>query len=239
MAAPDVREPPPDWAGYALTNYFDGMRVNQFATFHNKRILVQDICRLDRLFADALQGWRDPPSLVPALLLLRSHAAFRASAGASLAGQLAETPCLLRLCLECAGYAAVIGQDQTLAQTFLRRSESEMMRKKVRAAFNPERIKAAVGSLWPTFKALYDGLIDFGAHPNEDMIIGSLRMDRRSDETSLDAVYLHGDGPMLDVTLKRTIQVGLWSALVLSSLFPKRAAEVSAAATIDALRPHY
>jgi hypothetical protein len=178
MQAPELQKPPPDWAQYDMMGYFDALRVNQFATFHNKRIVVQDICRVDRLLADALHGWRDPPVLVPVMLLLRSHAAFRAGAGAAMAGQAAEAPCLLRLCLECAGYAAVIGEDQEIAEAFSRRSDSDAAKTKVKSAFNAGRIKAAVGALdaklAKVFSVLYESLIDFGAHPNEENDRGKL-----------------------------------------------------------------
>jgi hypothetical protein len=212
--------------------YLDVLRTNQFATFHNKRIVVQDICRLDRLLADALHGWRDPPALVPAMLLLRSHAAFRAGAGAAMAGQAAEAPCLLRLCLECAGYAAIIGEDQKIAEAFLRRTDSDAARREAQAAFNAGRIKAAVDKLDENlkivFSTLYESLIDFGAHPNELMMTASSRMERRDTETILNTIYAHGDGLTLNWTLKRTVQVGLWSAKIFVHLFPSRGAEIDA-----------
>jgi hypothetical protein len=52
-------------------------------------------------------------------------------------------------------------------------------------------------------------------------------------------MYLHGDGLMLGFTLKRTVQVGLWSAKVLACLFPARAVEVGAGGVIHDISPHY
>lgn len=118
MRRSDRREAPPDWGCDSLTRYFDAVRANQFASYHNKRIVAQDLIRVDGLLADALCDWQDPAAMMPAMLFYRSHAAFRAGAGAALAGQTAEAPCLLRLCLECAGYAAVIGKKHQTAETF-------------------------------------------------------------------------------------------------------------------------
>lgn len=235
--------PPPGWQRESITQYLDAVRANQFATFHNKRIVVQDICRLDRGFAETLEGWRDPDPFFPALLLLRSHAAFRASAGLAMAGQGAEAPCLRRLTLECAGYAAMIHRDESLAEVWLRRSDNEQARNQVRAMFNIGRMTVAVRQLDTTladvFSRLYEDAIDFGAHPNELMMTSNLKMERQGDVCLLQSIYLQGEGMALDVALKRTVQVGLWCAKVFVALYPARTAEFGISAAINEIAPRY
>lgn len=243
MRRSDRREAPPDWGCDSLTRYFDAVRANQFASYHNKRIVAQDLIRVDRLLADALYDWQDPAAMMPAMLFYRSHAAFRAGAGAALAGQTAEAPCLLRLCLECAGYAAVIGKKHQTAETFLRRSDGESAKKRVRAAFDGKSIKAAVRALnvqvGSAFDRLYESLIDFGAHPNEQMIVANSRMVRGELGTKIDSLYLRGDSQALDLTLRLTVQVGICSAKIFSAVFPERAAQVGTDALIEAIAPVY
>ena len=243
MRKSDGREAPPDWGRDDLTSYLDAVRANQFATYHNKRIVVQDLIRVDRLLADALHDWQDPGPIVPAMLFYRSHAAFRAGAGSALAGQTAEAPCLLRLCLECAGYAAVIGNEHETAETFLRRSDGDRAKKRVRAAFDGRSIKAAVGALdvqtGNAFGQLYENLIDFGAHPNEGMIVANSRMDRRDSATKIDSLYLQGNGKALDLVLRFTVQVGICSAKIFVAVFPERAAKVGIGEMIEVIAPVY
>jgi hypothetical protein len=226
-----------------LTTYLDSVRGNQFGSFHNKRLVVQDLIHLDASFAAALDGWRDPSSPVALMLLMHSHAAFRAGAGAAMAGQIAQAPCLLRLCLECAGFAAIIHQDAALAQTFLRRSDGDEGRRTVRKRFKAERIAKAVAvldrQLPQTFTRLYDELIDFGAHPNESMLIASMRLVRTASATEIESAYLSGDGLPLDFTLRRVILVGLWAAQVLVALLPERAKLVGVDAVVAEMASRY
>jgi hypothetical protein len=226
-----------------LTAYLDSVRGNQFGSFYNKRLVVQDLIHLDASFAAALDAWRDPPSPVALMLLMRSHAAFRAGAGAAMAGQIAEAPCLLRLCIECAGYAAIIHRDDALAEVFVRRSDGDEARKKVRKEFNPGRITNVVANFDPglskVFTDLYEGLIDFGAHPNEAMLITSSRSTKAASERKLEVAHLSGDGLPLDFTLKRSVQAGLWAAKVLIALHAERAKRTGMDAVVAEMASRY
>ncbi len=239
----DVGVVPPDWGQDGLTAYLDSVRANQFASFHNKRLIVQDLIHLDAHFVATLDGWRDPSSPIALILLMRSQAALRAGAGAAMSGQLAETPCLLRLCLECAGYAAIVHRDGSLADVFLRRSDGPEARKRVRKEFCPEQITKMVAVFDPhlsqVFAKLYDELIDFGAHPNEGMLISNLKVVRNASDRRLEVAHLSGNGPALDFILRRSVQVGLWSAKVLVALLPERAQSVGADAVVAEMSSRY
>jgi hypothetical protein len=212
----------------------DASRSNQFATFHQKQAVVQDICLIDRVFSEFARDWRNPSNPLSALLLLRSHSAYRVSAGAAMAGQAGEVPCLHRLSLECAGYAVIIDNDPTLGETWLRRGESDDARKAARKAFTPARIAGAVGSCEPKlatiFGKLYDEAIDFGAHPNELQMTSNLRILPGERERRFESIYLQGDGMPLDLALRRSVQIGIWCAKVFALLFPERASDEARAA---------
>lgn len=197
---------PPGWASEPLTQFIDQGRNYQFAAFHNKRVVVQDLCRLDRLLMDALRDWKGSTQPVPALLLFRSHSAFRAGVAGAMAGQCAEAPSLLRLCLECAGYAAVMNAKPELVELWLRRHDSDETKRQVRRAFTVSVVTASLRGLDPSlataFSILYERLIDFGAHPNERMVTSNIKTIRGPEEMRVDPVYLQGDGRTLDFAFR-------------------------------------
>ncbi len=240
---PGERVPPPGWKGEALTEFFDLARSNQFGTFHNKPRVVHDICRLDRAFAAALFEWRDPPDLCVALLFARGHAAYRAAASLTLATQCAEAPALLRLCLECAGYAALLHDDAGLAETWLRRDDSQDDKKAVRRAFTSQSIETAIKQRdahhAEVFRSLYETLIDFGAHPNEKMVSSNLQIAHGTGEARINIDYLQADGPTLDVTLKWLVQVGIWALHAFALLYPARAAAANLQTELTDIKQRY
>ena len=120
---------PTGWGIDPLTAYLDDYRDNQFATFANKTKEVRDLIAVDSMLQRLVEGFKDPKPLIPSLLLLRSHSAYRAATGAVLAGQLNEAQALMRLCLEHAAYGHYIGSNFSRAERWLRRDESVINKK--------------------------------------------------------------------------------------------------------------
>ena len=237
-------KPPAGWEREALTGFLDLTRANQFGTFYNKRSVIRDICDLDQLFWETAGTLDGPGNVLPGNLFHRSHSAYRAGAGLAMSGQCAEAPCLLRLCLECAGYAALMQFDGIKAQeTFMRRMEGDNPKKAAKKAFTAQRalikLRERDRELATVFSSLYESLIDFGAHPNELMISSNTTMSRNSAQVSLEIIYLHEDGPALDLALKRVAQTGICSLEIFALLFPDCRGHPKLRRALDAIKPRY
>ncbi|MBU2328350.1 MAG: hypothetical protein KJ755_13505 [Alphaproteobacteria bacterium] len=89
------------------------------------------------------------------------------------------------------------------------------------------------------YEALYERLLDFGAHPNEKGFSMSSNIRRENGDIHIDALYLHGDGTPLDLALKTTAQVGICVLRIARILYPQRFKEVGLDAALDAIMKVY
>jgi hypothetical protein len=165
--------------------------------------------------------------MIPVTFLLRAHSAYRSAAGTVMGGQLYEAQALLRLCLEHAAYGHYIGGDTALWERWMRRNESEKNQEAVRKEFSANKVKrklqSASAKIGTAYETLYERLIDFGAHPNEQGFSMSSAIRRQPNgDVHLDTLYLQGDGVPLDHALKTTAQVGICVLRVAQLLYPDR-----------------
>lgn len=221
------KSPPPGWGQDRLTDYVDNYRSNQYATFANKRSEVIDLITIDGMFSKLLDGATNPRPFIPIGYLLRAHAAYRAAAGAVMAGQIYESQALLRVCLEQGAYSHYVGDDKARWELWMNRHDDEASMKAVRAEFTQGKISrhisAAHSGLGAIYKELYERTIDYGAHPNErGSTLSSMTVDTEDGGKHFLAIYLHGDGLLLDFGLKTTAQVGLWVLRIAQEIYPTR-----------------
>ncbi|MER9064853.1 hypothetical protein [Mesorhizobium sp. M0698] len=242
MTPPPARSPD-GWGQDSLTDYFDSFRGNQFATFDNKRPAVADLIRIDGLFVRFLHGATNPRPFVPMTFMLRAHAAYRAAAGAVLAGQLYEAQAMLRLCLEHAAYGFYIGADKVRWQRWMNRNDSAAAKHAVRDDFTHNRIrkhiKAAAATIGGQFERLYETLIDFGAHPNEQGFSINSAIRKDGENVHFDTIYLQADGMPLDMGLKMTGQVGLWALHIMQLIYAERFELQGIRADIEEIRTRF
>ena len=83
---------------------------------------------------------------------------------------------------------------------------------------------------------LYERTIDFGGHPNERAITGSMKIGDGANSKEYSQIYLHGDGLALELALKTTAQCGLGSLLVFQCIYPERFALLGISAKLHRLR---
>lgn len=218
--------PPKRWGDDELTKFLDSSRDNQFATFANKVSETTRIVDIDKGFRRILHGWINPSDLIAAFLMFRAHSAYRAAASCAFAGQSAELYPLLRIALEYGGYAILINRKPGLAEVWLNRGESDADRARVRSEFKVGNIRETLASsnasLERTFSELYERSIDLGAHPNELSVTTSLTIGERGKRNDYSQVYLHGDGIVLDHSLRSLAQVGICVLLIFQEIFPER-----------------
>ncbi|TCO69217.1 hypothetical protein [Rhodovulum euryhalinum] len=223
----DSQPTPPGWDNDPLTRYLDDARGNQFATFANKRSEVIDLITIDGMFRKLLDGALNPRPFVPMGFLLRAHSAYLSAVGAVMAGQAYESQALLRVCLEQGAYAHYIGDDKARYELWLNRHDSPATMQAVREEFTYGKVSRhltdADAKLGSVYKTLYERTIDRGAHPNVmGTSLSSKFLDLEDGGKQILAIYLQGEGLLLDGGLKAAAQVGLWVLRIAQSIYPAR-----------------
>lgn len=218
--------PPPGWGEDELTNFFDVVRHNQWATFWNKRAIVGKLIAIDAELVKVSRDWLNPEDEIAAQLLLRCHSAFRTAAGNAMAGQAVETNVQCRAMLENAAYAVHIYRNPDLGELWLNRHRDTKALQAQRGAFSHKKVaacvKAANRHAGQRFEDLYQRTIDFGGHPNERSVTGNLKMSEEPGKRTMVAILLHGNGVELDHALKTVAQCALISLEMLQIVFNGR-----------------
>jgi hypothetical protein len=208
-----TRTLPPHWSDDSLSSFLDDAFSNCLATFVRKKPVVNILVDLDGCFQKIGENLLNPPDLIGALLLLRSHSAFRAASGLAMSGQVTETFPVLRTALEYGLYGLHISRNPDLGEIWYRRHDSEKAKNQVRQEFSIKSVKATLshedGELNSVVHELYDRLIDFGGHPNERAVTGNIEIQKDDGNFDVQQVYLHGDSLSLIHAIKTTAQVGL------------------------------
>jgi hypothetical protein len=221
---PKPQPAPPGWGQDRLSSFWEAGRNNQFGTFVTKRPIFAKLVGIDNAFHAVSEKWSNPKDPVAALLFLRCHSAFKTASGLAAAGQVAEAYVMHRSMLEYAGYALHINRNPGLAKVWLDRHEDEAKMEASRRAFSHNKVQKTISAVnqhaGKRFEALYQWTIDSGAHPNERSVTANLKMTRETDgKRIMQAVFQHGDGPVIDLALRRTAQCGVCSLEILQGVF--------------------
>jgi hypothetical protein len=221
-AKPDSAPTPAGWGKDTLSEFLGQARDNQFATFAQKSDWYRRLSTIDNLFVVATKQW-NPRDTLAAALFLRCHAAFRAACGLAMARQIVEAAVMHRSCLENAAYAVHINRNPRLGPLWLNRHQDAATLKKVRQEFAIENVRKTIAACNKDaakhFDVLYQRAIDFGGHPNERGVMGSMEMEKLPDRRQLKAIFLHADGVPLSAALKTTAQCGANSLEILQCAF--------------------
>lgn len=216
----------PDWGKDDLTAFLDSVHSNQFATFHNMKDRYVLLQRVDQCFLKIGKNLTNPKNPLAALFLYRSHSAYRAACGTSMAGQAVETFVLLRSCLEYPGYALRIDTKPELGEIWLKRHDSTNSLNKMRQEFRNSNVRIEVNNhsktLGAIFEKLYERTVHFGGHPNDRALAGSLKIEDSEDATSLIQIYLHPGDLAMEHALKSTAQIGVCALHVFQLIFKAR-----------------
>jgi len=222
--------PPPGWGTDKLTSFFDDARGNQYATFVQRKLQFIKLRDLDECFMTIGENLTHPRHLIAPFLLMRCHSALRATASLVMAGQLAECYVMTRCALEHAAYGLHMTTDPMLPLIWLKRHDDDetdgAAMKASKEAFRfrdlVNSIAAKDNKLAPIFERHYQDSIDFGAHPNERSVTGSMTKTDQGDQTLYQQAYLQGDGLELDHALIHTIRTSLCCLFIFGHVFPER-----------------
>lgn len=222
-----TKQQPPNWGTDPLTAYLETFRNNQFATLANKPSIVNPLILVDGLYLRFLEGATNLRPFLPAVFFLRAHSAYRAAAGAVMAGQVYEAHTLLRLCLEHTAYGVFINDNEPRWKRWMERQDSKQSKDLVRKEFSFGNLKSHFRSIsepiGAKFEILYEKLIDFGAHPNEQgFSLNSAIRKQENGDVHFDTIYLQENGLSLDFGLKSATEVGVWSLHAAQLIYPVR-----------------
>lgn len=217
---------PPGWGSDALTEFLEAAHQNRFATYANKKREYQRLSEIDECFSDIERAWTNPANLITPLLFIRCHAAFRATCEHAMAGQTVDSFVSLRNLIETAGYALHIHRNPDLGEIWLRRHHDQAGMNAVKREFMISKVRESIRSTNKAgddvFELLYERSIDFGGHPNERAITGSLKANRIESGSNFRIIMLHEDGLPLDHALKSAAQAGVCALDIMGDVFPAR-----------------
>jgi hypothetical protein len=219
------------WAESKLGAYFENLKSNTIETYARKGEArrVHDINVLLSHFGDNASRVPNRMSLevlVPLMLFYRAHSAFKAAATLGLGGAITEAMPVLRLCLECAGYASITHGNFVTAIVWLYRFDNDqaMAAAANNALWNSklhESIARRDVDLAGHYQTLHERLAEFGAHQNELGVTSDMLRERKQRGGELiEQICLQDNSTRLDHWLRAAGQVGVCLLKIFELLFP-------------------
>jgi len=237
----ETRNFPDSWSKDSITEFVDTAINNIAATYANDKNEYPLVSEIDRIFLEIAQALNHPGErIVEAILLLRSHAAFRAAVMLAMSGMGPETFVQLRSCLENSLYSLHIHKNEGYDEIWLNRHTDNDSLKAVKNNFKMVDVKktlqATDASNYEVASKLYERTIDFGAHPNEMASTSSLTIEEENGDIKLRQVYLTGGNMQQRHAMKSTAQVGVCSLYILREVFKERFNKLGLTESLDKLR---
>jgi hypothetical protein len=231
----------------SLARFLEVVSQNQRANILRFPESYKIIQRIDGCFVDASRNIVDPKPTLVGPFFLRTHYAFKTSAGMSLAGQVVESFVMMRSCLEYAGYALAIFADPKLdsirarEEVFIRRHFDAGSLKAQKEEFTMSNVRQAISSLdkglGEIYKSLYERTINYGAHPNPHGMLSAMTYERDGDKSAtITTLALTTDPIITTFSMKSVAQVGLTALSIFQRIFAKHFDDLGIPDRIEALR---
>ncbi len=218
--------PPSGWGKDGLSEFLESAHRNRLASFANKRDWYQLLLAIDQCFLKVGSGWINPHNVVAAILFFQSYARYRCACEHALAGQIGETFVAIRSLIESAGYALHIHRNVGHDEIWLGRHVDEASRKKAKDNFTIAKVRDSIRAAdrmgVVIFNELYDRSIDFGGHPNERSVTGSMVINNVGNDKEIQFMFLHVDDLALDHAMKSAAQAGVCALSILGDVFSAR-----------------
>lgn len=235
-----IREFPSTWGSNLLTAHIDGAINNIATTTVTNKDEYPAIVQIDDSFQKVVSALKNPPALYEGFLLMRSHAAFRAAGILSMAGQNTEAFPVIRSCLENAMYALHIHQNPGTDDLWMKRHRDAAALKAAKKSFGYSSVFKTLEKIDPQTATLADMLyqraVDFGAHPNERAVTGSMTIRIDGSTRYFMQDYLAGGTQEHRHSLRTTAQTGLCALIIFQAIFPDMFGEQGIAQTIESLK---
>lgn len=219
------KEPPPHWASDSLTATLDMIRANEFASFVRKPERVVPLIEIDAILDRYSLLSVTKAQIVPKLLLLEGHAAFRFAAGLAMAGAHSGVYPLGRKVLECGAYALHVTASERYLDAWINRDDDEDARRACKTAFKFSKLQETLArvdaDLLRVFDDLYNRTLDFGAHPNQAAIAFGIH-NMHPSTNDIGFTHLSDKDMNLDHLMKTTAQIGYWLVLSAKAFEPAK-----------------
>jgi hypothetical protein len=219
---------PPGWGKDKVTEYYEIMRKNCFATFHNQKTLFNRIVGINDAF-NKINEYMKKPKLDEGLALiffLKAQASYLTASQLASGGQVSETFMVLRGALESALYGFYIFKNPKQISIWLKRHENQESMQKVKDTFKISNLlnvlKQTNQNLYKQTQTLYNQSIDYGAHPNEKYLSSVLHVIELEQSTQYNIDYLVGDPKLIAFCIKNTAQTGIVCLKMLQLIVPDK-----------------
>lgn len=231
----------------SLDRYLDVIYHNQKANRIRFPEWHEILLRIDRCFVLSCSGLTDPKPVMTSQMLLRSQYAYKAAAGMTLAGQIAESFAMMRCCLEYAGYGLTIfhdwrvGDARALEQVFVNRHNDDASMREQRREFKISNVRESIAlfdrTLADVFQTIYDRTVSFGGHPNPFGMLSAMNLEENEHGlTSITGLALVTDPTVMGFALKSVAQVGLTALCILEHAYKERFESLGIRAELDDLK---
>jgi hypothetical protein len=210
-----TRNVPEQWGKDPLTEHWEACASNLVTNFAAGSRELQFMQTVDSLFVKIGQNLINSKELVVALLLLRTHSAYRAATVLAASGMPTDIYPTLRSVLETAGYALIMHDTPGMATTWLERHTGPAQMAEVKNKFNVAAIKKAItekakdAGLLKVFETLYTQTIDMGGHPNERSLTSSMTLTEDEQRKVFNVEYIQGNTIGVKLAMITAARVGL------------------------------
>lgn len=217
---------PPKWQEDSITQFFEAVKEQVYATFVQRSKEFASLVEVDGLFRKAIDCAHNTQHWFPYLFILKAHSAFLSAVQLVMGTQAQEGYMVLRGALENALYGYYIFKHPELAKVYLQRDENDKTKKEMRDKFKNRTIigllKGDDKNLGNAVEKLYERVIDFGAHPNEKSLSSSLKKTDTKDAIKFEISYLTADPLVINLGLKTATQVGIACLKIAEKVLPER-----------------
>ena len=228
---------PPDWGADSLSSkYFKDAEYNDRATAANFPVVFDLLKRVHGCFErveEITSNDSGATRILSRFLLVRAHSTFLAACRLTMSGQIGEAHVLNRAAIEQAWYALHIAKDPEpwkRAEIWLRRNESADAKASCKAEFTVAKVRATHSSLdvgnAKDLSELYELTIDFGAHPNQMGVLGSIRRVEDAEKVVYNVGILAPNTLGVMAAIRMTIAIAIGVFRVFRVIYPERFAIV-------------
>ena len=146
-----------------------------------------------------------------------------------MSGQLPESYAVLRASIEQAWYALHIAKDPhppERVKVWLCRNDDETSRSKCKNEFTVQNVRSTHESFDSVtakqLHELYERMIDFGAHPNQQSLFLAMRQSETDEETNFTVGILFPSPVPILLTVRMAVAVAVGALKVFQHVFPER-----------------
>ena len=223
---------PPEWGNDPLSVFFNKAEHNNRVTALNLPAvyeLLQRVHILFKQFEEVIEKDNRDELLIPRLLMVRTHSYFLAGLRLVMSGQVSEAFPVLRSAVECTWYSLHIGKDPTgtkRAEIWLRRNEDAGSKSRCKSEFTISNLRRTHDALDPNtakdLHAIYEDLIDFGAHPNQFGVMIAMRKSESEKQNDFSVGILHAESLPIVLALRMAVAVAIGALKTFQLVFPER-----------------